>query len=79
MSNFFVDGDNNIKLGDFGFACKLQYEGELRRETCGTPNYIAPEVIGGFGYSFPSDVWSLGAILYKLKFSFSPFESNTLK
>lgn len=42
MNNFYLDHDDNIKLGDFGFACQLNQANELKRESCGTPNYIAP-------------------------------------
>jgi polo-like kinase 1 len=36
-----------IKLGDFGLATKLEYEGERKNTICGTPNYIAPEILEG--------------------------------
>ena len=42
LCNFYLDENGNIKLGDFGFACQLNHLNELKRETCGTPNYIAP-------------------------------------
>lgn len=42
MCNFYLDENDHIKLGDFGFACQLNHSTELKRETCGTPNYIAP-------------------------------------
>ena len=47
---------------------------DRKRETCGTPNYIAPEAISGFGYSFSSDVWAIGVILFRLKYGECPFE-----
>lgn len=73
MCNFYLDENDNIKLGDFGFACQLNNLNELKRETCGTPNYIAPEAISGFGYSFSADVWAVGVILYRMKFAYCPF------
>ena len=45
LCNFYLDVNNNVKLGDFGFACQLASEYDKKRETCGTPNYIAPEAI----------------------------------
>ena len=42
MSNIF---ETQIKLGDFGLATKVDYDGERKRTLCGTPNYIAPEVL----------------------------------
>ena len=42
-----------IKLGDFGLATKLDFDGEKKRTICGTPNYIAPEVLEGkSGHSY---------------------------
>ena len=56
-----------IKVGDFGLATKLEFEGEKKRTICGTPNYIAPEVLDGkVGHSFEVDIWSLGVIIYTL-------------
>jgi MAP/microtubule affinity-regulating kinase/calcium-dependent protein kinase len=42
LCNFYLDENNNVKLGDFGFACQLANSADKKRETCGTPNYIAP-------------------------------------
>lgn len=36
-----------IKVGDFGLATKLEFDGERKRTVCGTPNYIAPEILEG--------------------------------
>ena len=63
-----MDDEDNVKIGDFGFACQLAHPGEKKRETCGTPNYIAPEAISGFGYSFTADVWGFGVMLFRMKF-----------
>ena len=58
-----------LKLGDFGLATKLEFEGEKKRTICGTPNYIAPEVLDGkVGHSYEVDVWSLGVIMYIFSF-----------
>lgn len=56
----------------------MQSHEELKRETCGTPNFLSPEVAGGFGHSFPSDIWSFGVILYRMKFGVCPFETSSL-
>jgi polo-like kinase 1 len=53
-----------IKLGDFGLATKLEFEGEKKRTICGTPNYIAPEILESKGHSYEVDIWSLGVIMY---------------
>lgn len=55
-----------LKLGDFGLATVLLSENEKRYTICGTPNYIAPEILQQKGHSFPVDVWSLGVLIYTL-------------
>lgn len=49
--------------GDFGLATKVEYDGERKKTLCGTPNYIAPEVLGKKGHSFEVDIWSIGCIM----------------
>jgi serine/threonine protein kinase len=44
LGNIFLNDQMEIKLGDFGLATKVDYDGERKRTLCGTPNYIAPEV-----------------------------------
>lgn len=55
-----------IKLGDFGLATRLEYNEEKKKTICGTPNYIAPEILEGKGHSYEVDVWSVGVIMYLL-------------
>lgn len=67
MGNLFLDKDMNIKVGDFGLAaCIISEKDEKRRRTlCGTPNYIAPEVLDKSkgGHNQKVDIWSIGVIL----------------
>ncbi|CAL1547050.1 unnamed protein product [Lymnaea stagnalis] len=79
LGNLFIDDEMEIKIGDFGLATKLDYEGERKKTLCGTPNYIAPEVLGKKGHSFEVDVWSLGCILFTLLVGKPPFETSCLK
>lgn len=79
LGNIFLNDQMEIKLGDFGLATKVDYDGERKRTLCGTPNYIAPEVLGKKGHSYEVDVWSLGCILYTLLVGKPPFETQTLK
>jgi len=51
-------------MGDFGLACKLEYRGQQRKTICGTPNYIAPEILKKKGHCYEVDLWSLGVIMY---------------
>lgn len=53
----------DVKIGDFGLAAKLEYNGEKRKTICGTPNYLAPEIINNLGHSYEVDIWSLGVIM----------------
>jgi polo-like kinase 1 len=70
----------DIKLGDFGLATKLEFDGEKKRTICGTPNYIAPEILDGkTGHSYEVDVWSLGVIIYTLFIGKPPFETADVK
>lgn len=69
-----------IKVGDFGLAAKLDFEGERKRTVCGTPNYIAPEVLDNKnGHSFQVDLWSFGVIFYAMLIGKPPFETSDVK
>ncbi|KAL5006331.1 hypothetical protein ScPMuIL_015137 [Solemya velum] len=79
LGNLFLNDEMEIKIGDFGLATRVDYDGERKRTLCGTPNYIAPEVLGKKGHSFEVDVWSLGCIVYTLLCGKPPFETSCLK
>ncbi|XP_055763073.1 serine/threonine-protein kinase PLK1 isoform X1 [Salvelinus fontinalis] len=79
LGNVFLSDDMDVKIGDFGLATKIEFEGERKKTLCGTPNYIAPEVLCKKGHSFEVDVWSLGCILYTLLVGKPPFETSCLK
>ena len=74
--NILIDCDGHIKLTDFGLSkLILSKKGEDRAFTiCGTPEYLAPEVIMEKGYDKTVDWWSLGALLYEMLAGFSPFK-----
>lgn len=48
----FINDKMEIKIGDFGLATRLDFDGEKRKTICGTPNYIAPEILKGKGHSY---------------------------
>ncbi|XP_037300750.1 serine/threonine-protein kinase polo isoform X2 [Manduca sexta] len=79
LGNLFLDDDLRVKIGDFGLAAKIEFEGERKQTLCGTPNYIAPEILTKKGHSFEVDIWSLGCIMYTLLVGKPPFETSTLK
>jgi len=80
LGNLFLSDKMEIKIGDFGLATKLEFEGERKRTICGTPNYIAPEVLDGKqGHSYEVDVWSIGVIAYTLLVGKPPFETSDVK
>lgn len=80
LGNLFLDVNNSIKLGDFGLAAVIK-DGQKKRTICGTPNYIAPEVLfdKANGHSFEADVWSIGVIMYTMLVGVPPFQKNDVK
>lgn len=80
LGNLMLNDAMELKLGDFGLATKLDFDGERKRTICGTPNYIAPEVLEGKnGHSYEVDIWSLGVIIYTLIIGKPPFETSNVK
>ena len=80
LGNLFLTEKMELKLGDFGLATKLEYDGERKRTICGTHNYIAPEILEGKqGHSFEVDIWSIGVIVYTLVIGKPPFETQDVK
>ena len=80
LGNLFLNDKMEVKIGDFGLATKLEFDGERKRTICGTPNYIAPEVLEGKqGHSYEVDIWSIGVIIYTLIIGKPPFETSDVK
>jgi serine/threonine protein kinase len=69
--------DAPIKLADFGLS-KLCGDTIVLQTACGTPNYVAPEILANKGYGIPVDMWSVGVILYILLCGFPPFYEEEL-
>ncbi|CAL4930874.1 unnamed protein product [Urochloa decumbens] len=79
--NLLLDGSRNLKISDFGLSalpdCKRQ-DG-LLHTSCGTPAYVAPEVISRKGYDgAKADIWACGVILYVLLAGYLPFQDKNL-
>lgn len=79
LSNFFIDKNMCIKVGDFGLAACIEYNGHKRFSICGTPNYLSPEVINRKGHALAVDIWALGCILYTILVGQPPFQSSDTK
>lgn len=79
LGNLFLNDDLHVKIGDFGLAAQINFDGERKKTLCGTPNYIAPEILNKRGHSFEVDIWSIGCIMYTLLIGHPPFETNSLK
>ena len=80
LGNLFLNDKLEIKLGDFGLAAKLDFDNEKRHTICGTPNYLAPEVLSSkSGHGYEVDIWSLGVVLYALVVGKPPFETPEVK
>ena len=79
LGNLFLNDKMELKVGDFGLATKLDFEGERKKTICGTPNYISPEVINSNGHSYEVDIWAVGVIIYTLLVGKPPFETRDVK
>jgi len=79
--NLLLDSSGLLKVSDFGLSALAQQvrEDGLLHTTCGTPNYVAPEVINNKGYDgAKADLWSCGIILFVLMAGYLPFEDSNL-
>uniref|UniRef100_A0A5B6ZMB5 non-specific serine/threonine protein kinase n=1 Tax=Davidia involucrata TaxID=16924 RepID=A0A5B6ZMB5_DAVIN len=77
--NLLLDSHGNLKVSDFGLSALPKQGVELLHTTCGTPNYVAPEVLSNRGYNgAAADVWSCGVILYVLMAGCLPFDEVDL-
>jgi serine/threonine protein kinase len=79
MDNILLDSSySTVKICDFGVS-KLIKQGEIIKEQCGTPAYIAPEIIKNEGYEgYTVDIWSLGVVLYTMLCGTIPFKANNI-
>ncbi|XP_010270997.1 PREDICTED: CBL-interacting serine/threonine-protein kinase 1-like isoform X1 [Nelumbo nucifera] len=79
--NVLVDAKGNVKISDFGLSALPQHfrDDGLLHTTCGSPNYVAPEILANRGYNgATSDLWSCGVILYVILTGYLPFDDRNL-
>ena len=78
LENILLDHHGNLKIADFGVS-KL-VSPEVMYDACGTPAYIAPEMLTGRGYKGVTvDIWSAGIVLYTMLFGNVPFKGQSIE
>lgn len=77
--NLFLTSSDRLRIGDFGISKVLENTAAFARTTIGTPYYLSPEICQEKPYSFSSDVWALGCILYEMAALKVPFDAQNIQ
>lgn len=77
-SHIFLSENGQAKLGDFGLSKIMAANVQIAFSCVGTPFYMSPEIVKSEGYSFGSDIWSLGCSIYELATCYPPFYRNNM-
>jgi 5'-AMP-activated protein kinase catalytic alpha subunit len=79
LANIMLGYDGIVKLCDFGCSKLIKDLDEKMNAKCGTPAFIAPEILIGKGYyGFQADIWSAGVVLYYILYGYKPFTGKDM-
>jgi len=76
--NIVVSNDRILKIIDFGLSKNINIEDEMMDTICGSPLYMAPEIIKTKNYTIKSDIWSFGVIIYEMIYGYTPFRAKNI-
>lgn len=76
--NIVVSNDKILKIIDFGLSKNINIVDEMMDTICGSPLYMAPEIIKTKNYTIKSDIWSFGVIIYEMIYGYTPFRANNI-
>ena len=74
--NLLLNEGGRVLLADYGWS-NFNMEGDVRKTFCGTPEYIAPEMLTKKGHDTRVDIWSIGILMFELLSGYSPFVAKT--
>eukprot|EP01066_Platyproteum_vivax_P000489 Platyproteum_vivax@DN10544_c0_g1_i1.p1 len=77
--NFFLTASGRLRMGDFGISKVLESTAAFAKTTIGTPYYLSPEICEEKPYSWSSDLWALGCILYEMAALKVPFDASNIR